>query len=156
MQELWKPWCCSGSWMPHCSVRDRRTKKTDWPPIAGSWGHSSISILLFMLFALLEVKRLLLCLITSQVRSVLTAQTESRRLLVSICQNTDSATGTRALFPAFAGTSDNLHKYIEDWTTSSCPWIIPKKDLFNKSSFSKSFCLEKFSASALIRSLLAQ
>lgn len=87
--------------MPHCSVRDRRTKKTDWPPIAGSWGHSSVSILLFMLFALLEVKRLLLCLITSQVRSVLTAQTESRRLLESICQNTDSATGTRALFPAF-------------------------------------------------------
>lgn len=85
-------------------------------------------------------EKVLLCLITSRARSVLTAQTASGRLLLWICQNTDSATGTGALFPAV----DLWHLIVctATFSTEQLPPIhdsYQKRILLIKAPFSKAF-----------------
>lgn len=155
-QDQWKPWCCSGNRMLDGSVRDSPARKTHWSPAAHSWGCSSLSVFLLVLFVLPEMKKLLLCLVTVRAGSGLPAQPESGgdpcvavTALGQHCQN--QGTHPRP----WLVTSDHPHHYIQCWTTSSWPWITPGKVPFNKSSFSKAFFLEKFSSSHLIQSLLA-
>lgn len=70
--KAWKSWCCLGS-----RVLDSPAGKAHWPPAAHSWGHSSLSVLLLVLFVWLKMKKLLLCLVIMWAGSSLPTQPES-------------------------------------------------------------------------------
>lgn len=154
-QELWKPGCCSGSRMPYCSICDRPTKKTDWPLTAHCWISPAFQSSPWCFLCCLKLKGCFCVLLLAEsgvssphrVREIIGTYLSKRW---QCCQNGGTPPHLWLV------TSDNLHHYIPHWTASSCPWIIPKKDPVNKSSFSKSFYMEKFSTSNLIQSLLAR